>query len=74
MGKPSKEQQTKLLLNYYDCCVNYFKHVCDRTYKAVVSAEHACNEAKISSGEINRQRWNAFHFVEVENVSVAEAN
>ena len=69
--KPSKEAQGALLQKYYSCCVEYFNNVCDRTYKAVVEAEHACKEARISYGEINRQRFNAFRSVEMNNGSAA---
>jgi hypothetical protein len=70
----SKEAYDVLLRKYYNCCVSYFKNVCDSTYKAVVDAEHQCHNAKISNGEINRIRFNAFNFVENEHGRAAEAN
>lgn len=71
--KPSKEAIDVLLRKYYNCCVNYFRKVNDANYKAVVEAEHECHNAKISSGEINRIRFDAYHFVGDAN-GTAEAN
>lgn len=73
--KTSKEAFDVLLRKYYNCCVEYFRHVSEKTYGAVVNAEHECRNAKISCGEINRVRMNAFNFVENENgTKFASAN
>lgn len=65
--KTSKEPIPVLLERYYKSCIEYFSKVNDSTYKAVVEAEHKCREANISSGEINRIRFNAFNAVEQKN-------
>ena len=73
--KSSKEAFDVLLRKYYNCCVDYFKHVSEKSYRAVVDAEHECRKAKISCGEINRVRTEAFTFVENENgTKFASAN
>lgn len=72
--KPSKEAIDVLLRKYYNACVSYFKSVNGSTYEAVVKAEHECRNAHISSGEINRVRFNAYAFVGDQNGAIAEAN
>ena len=50
MKSVSVYENKTLLANYYNACVDYFKKVNDATYRAVVEAEHACREGKISFG------------------------
>ena len=74
MKSVSVYENKTLLAKYYNACVDYFKKVNDATYKAVVEAEHACRKAKISFGEINRTRFDAFNSVEHEHGSEAAVN
>lgn len=74
MKSVSVYEDKSLLAKYYNACVDYFKKVNDSTYKAVVEAEHACRKAKISLGEINRIRFDAFNSVEQEHGSEAAVN
>ncbi len=74
MKSVSVYENKTLLTNYYNACVDYFKKVNDATYRAVVEAEHACRKAKISFGEINRIRFDAFNSVEHENGTEAAVN
>lgn len=74
MKSVSVHENKSLLTKYYNACVDYFEKVNDATYRAVVEAEHACKKAKISFGEINRTRFDAFNSVEHENEKEAAAN
>lgn len=74
MKSVSVYENKSLLTKYYNACVDYFKKVNDATYRAVVEAEHACRKVKISSGEINRTRFDAFNSVEREHGAEAAAN
>ena len=74
MKSVSIYENKSLLTKYYNACVDYFKKVNDATYRAVVEAEHACRKVKISSGEINRTRFDAFNSVEREHGAEAAAN
>lgn len=74
MKSVSVYENKSLLTKYYNACVDYFKKVNDATYKAVVEAEHTCKKAKISFGEINRIRFDAFNSVEHENGKETAAN
>lgn len=74
MKSVSVYENKSLLVKYYNACVDYFKKVNDATYKAVVEAEHACRKAKISFGEINRTRFDAFNLVENEHGTETAVN
>lgn len=58
-------EQKRLLAVYHDCCVEYYKSVNDKTFQAVVEAEHYCNTSGIRASEVTKVRFAALH--EVEN-------
>ena len=59
---------------YYDACVKYFTKPNNETYFNLVEAEHICRNAKISSGEISRIRFDAHNYVVNKNGTIAETN